>query len=189
MESIFKKSRIALLLVLCMMVASMSFAVDIYVDGATGDDVLGDGSAGNPYATINRGVSAASVNATDDVVLVVAGDYAAGAVVDDVHNVTVQASGGAVTVTGPEPVYASGANFLMLHAPGHGVYTLDSLDLSGASKGVASLDLTGDAVNFTLDTVTINATTDAVQIGNGGAVNQTIRRASPGANLSPPAWG
>ena len=45
----------------------INFTVAIYVDGVSGSDLTGDGSQGNPYATIQKGIDMAPNNATVNV--------------------------------------------------------------------------------------------------------------------------
>jgi hypothetical protein len=91
----------------------------IYVDD-DGDDVTGDGSAGNPYATIQKGVDVSDWNAT---IHVMPGTYPAGfSVAGASRYLTIDAPSGGATVTGalvdlsavaPDPIniWMSGLDF------------------------------------------------------------------------------
>ena len=64
MKTNMAKAKVAILVVL--ITAAISFMAfrptptEIFVDGTNGSDVMGDGTTGNPYATMNKGVSVAS---------------------------------------------------------------------------------------------------------------------------------
>lgn len=98
---IFHKRRQVLIITLSLLAVLFSAVVfpipawtatTIYVNGTTGSDITGDGSAGNPYQTITKGLSVAG---SGDTVSAAAGDYHEK--VNLVNGVTLQGAGAGVT--------------------------------------------------------------------------------------------
>ena len=97
---------LVLVLTLSLIPAVPAMAATDYYVATTGSDTTGDGSQGNPWATIGYAVSQASA---DDTINVAAGTYA-GAVVNEDLNI-IGAAGGASVITSGVP-YKIGSSLL-----------------------------------------------------------------------------
>jgi len=158
----YKMGRLAVLLVLCVGLASVGLAADIYVDAASPGPTY-DGSLANPFLTIQAGVDLAanqSSNVGPDIVNVAAGTYAAGALISDFADVTVLGAGAATTlVTGPESFGL--ANFIARNQSGAVVVTVDGFGCSGATYGIGTYPVDGvgaplaGAINLNVNNCTI----------------------------------
>ena len=140
----------------------------VYVDGATGSDLTGDGSHGNPYATIQHGIDQAVPPAR---VAVAAGVYPERITVPD--RIAVTGAGREATVLDAQQIGrvvtgAPGARVVLARITITGGRTADA---GGgiACDGCASLALTGVAV---LD----NETTGIACSGGGALVLDAVLR-------------
>jgi len=169
----YKMGRLAVLLVLCVGLASVGMAADIYVDVNTAATTH-TGTLANPFLTIQEGVNLAAGDGVADTVNVAAGTYAAGAAISgDTADVTVLGAGAATTlVTGPEG--SATANFLVRNQSGATVVTVDGFGCSGALYGVGTLPAAPSAINLNLLNTTITGTAaDGIVAFSAGTVNVT----------------
>jgi parallel beta helix pectate lyase-like protein len=175
----YKMGRLAVLLVLCVGLASVGMAANIYVDAASAGPFDGQTPA-TAFLTIQEGVDLAanpSSNAGADVVNVAAGVYVAGAIISDSDDVTVLGAG-TPTVTGPG--FFGLANFIARNQAGANVVTIDGFACSGAAYGIASYPVDGagtpvpSVINLNVNNCIVTAAgADGIVAFSPGAVNLT----------------
>lgn len=151
----------------------------IYVDD-DGDDVGGDGSVGNPYATIQKGVDVSNVGSTIHIETGTYGDFSLGGAS---RKLLIDADDGPGTAT-----LAGSVIDLSATAPDYIIVTLQDLDIAPAvgsvtDEGVLQIDGDGNK-DITIDGCTLTANSVApnpgtslihtVQFSNDGVTNITV---------------
>ena len=173
-KTTYKMGRLAVLLVLCVGLASAGMAADIYVDDSNTTGPWNGLTSATAFLTIQEGVDLAanpSSNVGPDTVNVAAGTYAAGALIrNDSSNVTVLGTG-TPSVIGPQTKDAGwpAANFLIGNASG-AVVTIDGFACGDTDFGVGTWE---GAILGDIDAVISNVDVTSV-------TNQGILVAAPG---------
>ena len=136
----YQMGRLAVLLVLCVGLASVGMAADIYVDDSNTTGPWNGLTTATAFLTIQDGVDAAQVAGGADTVNVATGTYAAGALIrNDSSNVTILGAG-APSVIGPQTKDGTwpAANFLIGNASANSLVTIDGFACSDADFGVGT---------------------------------------------------
>ena len=118
-------------------VACIDNGIGVFVDGATGDDAVGNGTKAKPYKTINKAIANAGAKLR---VYVCGGTYAEDVALDVTNAVGI--FGGLACTTwaydGTKPIIGAGLNALKIDTVGKQVVVADVAFVSGA--GVAAGD-------------------------------------------------
>lgn len=134
--------------------APAAAATDYYV-ATTGSDTLGDGSSGNPWATIGYAISQVS---SDDTINVAAGTYDVTSVINvNVANLTISGASATTTI-----VDGSGKNASIVD----GADVLFNVTASGVTIEDLTIDLGDDTTDFDVAVLTPNG---------GGIDNLTVQ--------------
>jgi hypothetical protein len=147
-----------------------------YVNGATGSDTTGDGTSGNPFASLaplSTGGSADALDGANDIIFVYGGTYSTGIVLENGQQLIGQSQGLTVNATALEA--ASGGNPLI-----NGAVVL----ASGNTVDGINIGNTGSSSVFALSGTNVgNAvfTDGSINNTSGGAIN--ITGSGTGMNL------
>ncbi len=136
-----KKSGLCVLAVLLSLTAGSVLAADYYVS-TTGDDVSGDGSAGNPWKTIQHAVDNVVAG---DIIHVAAGTYVEQ--VEITKNITVRGAGATTIVQSPATLTkfftTSNNNYPVIYVHDASSVSIKNLTLDGNGQGNSNYRFVG----------------------------------------------
>ena len=165
------KQKNLLIACICFFLTANFFAADIYVS-ASGDDTTGDGTVGNPYATINQAFSVAANNDVIKIVGTISTTTSTSISTVDNKSITIEGVDATATVTG----FSGTARIFNINTAYSGTVTLRNLIFSNNTTSnnygatVLLNNQSGATVIIENCSFTGNSATTDISTNGGGAI-------------------